>query len=135
MAGLLAGLLGYQCTLWAHVQLIIHQYPQVLLVRVALHPFIPQPVLISGVALTQMQDLALDLVERPEVHPGPPFQLVQVPLDDVLSFWHVSCTTHLGVICKLAEGALDLAVWVTEENIKQHLSQWFSIVSLREERP
>ncbi|KAK4817048.1 hypothetical protein QYF61_026356 [Mycteria americana] len=64
----------------------IHQYPQVLLSRAALNPFIPQPVLILGVAPTQ------------------------VPLDDIPSFWRVNCTTQLGVICKLAEGALNLTV-------------------------
>jgi len=47
----------------AHVQLLIHQHPQVLLLRAVLNPFIPQPVLIPGVALTQMQDLALGLVQ------------------------------------------------------------------------
>ncbi|KAK4831008.1 hypothetical protein QYF61_014579 [Mycteria americana] len=36
----------------------------------------------------------------------------------------VSCTTQLGVICKLAEGALDLAVNVIDENIEQHWSQY-----------
>jgi len=91
-----------------HVQLFIHQYVQDLLGRAALNPLIPQPVLIAGVALTQMQDLALGLVELREVHTGPFLELVQVPLDGILSFWCVNCTTQLDVICKLAEGALDL---------------------------
>jgi len=56
-----------------------------------------------------MQDLALGLVEPHEVHTGPLFRLVQVPLDGILSCWCVSCTTQLGVICKLGEGALNLA--------------------------
>ncbi|KAK4824113.1 hypothetical protein QYF61_010736 [Mycteria americana] len=51
------GPLGCEHTLPAHVQLFIHQYPQVLLCRAALNPFIPQPVLILGVALSQVQDL------------------------------------------------------------------------------
>jgi len=55
-----------------------------------------------------MQDLALSLVESHEVHAGPVLQLVQVPLDGIPSLWCVNCTTLLGVICKLAEGALDL---------------------------
>jgi len=64
--------------------------------------------LIAGVALTQMQDLALGLVEPHEVHTGSFFEVVQVCLDGIPSFWCVICTTQLGVICKLAEGALDL---------------------------
>jgi len=45
-----------------------------------------------------------------KVHASPSLQLVQVPLDGIPSFWHVNCTTQLGVICKLAEGALDLTM-------------------------
>jgi len=93
----------------AHVQLFIPQYSQVLLSRAALNPFIPQPLLILGVAPTHVQDLALGLVEPHEVHTGPFLKFVQVPLDGIPSFWCVNCTTQLGVICKVAEGALDLA--------------------------
>ena len=39
----------------------------------------------------------------------------------------VSCTTQLGVLCKLAEGALDLAVYVTDEDNKQYWSQYGSL--------
>jgi len=102
------GLLGCESTLPGHVKLFIHQYPQVLLLRVALNPFIHQPALIPGVASIQVQDLALGLVEPQEVHIGPLLELVQVPLDGIPSLRHVNCTTQLGVICKLAEGALDL---------------------------
>ena len=38
----------------------------------------PQSVLIAGVALTHMKDLALHLVEPHEVHTGPLLELVQV---------------------------------------------------------
>ncbi|KAK4818642.1 hypothetical protein QYF61_016613 [Mycteria americana] len=67
----------------------------------------PRPVLIPGVALTQVQDPALGLVEPHEVHMSPLLELVQVPLDGILSLRRVNGTTQLGVICKLAEGALD----------------------------
>jgi len=64
--------------------------------------------LIVRVSLTHVQDFALGLVEPHELHTGPLLQLVQVPLEGIPSFWCVSCITQLGVICKLAEGALDL---------------------------
>ncbi|KAK4830557.1 hypothetical protein QYF61_011735 [Mycteria americana] len=51
----------------------------------ALNPFIPQPVLIPGVVLTQVQDPALGFVEPHEVHISPLLELVQVPLDGILS--------------------------------------------------
>jgi len=56
-----------------------------------------------------VQDLALGFVDPHEVHTGRPLQLAQVLLDGILSFWCVSCITQLGVICKLADGALDVA--------------------------
>ena len=61
------GLLGCELTFVAHVKLFIHQCLQILLDRAALSPFIPQPGLIVGVALTQMQHLTLHLVEPHEV--------------------------------------------------------------------
>ncbi|KAK4807078.1 hypothetical protein QYF61_018419 [Mycteria americana] len=86
--------------------------------RAALNPFIPQSLLIWGIALTQVQDLALGLVEPHESHMGPLLEIVQVPLDDIPSLSQISCTTQLGVICKLAEGALNPTVYVTDEDIK-----------------
>jgi len=65
-----------------------------------------------------MQDLALGPVEPLEVLTGPFFELVLVPLDVIPSFWCVSCTTQLGVICKLAKGSLNPAVYVIDENVK-----------------
>jgi len=112
----------------AHVQLFIHQDSQVLLGRAALNPFFPLPVLIAGVASTQMHDLALGLVEPHEIHTSSLLQLVQVPLDGIPSFWCVDCSTQLGVICNLAEGALDPTVYVIDNNIKQH---WFQQGPLR----
>jgi len=94
----------------AHVQPFTHQHPEVLLLRAALSPFIPQPLLTQGVAPISVQDLARGLIEPHEVLAGPLLELVQVPLDCIPSFWHVDCTVQLGVICGLAEGALDLTV-------------------------
>jgi len=67
------------------IQFFIPHHPQVLILRAALNPFIAQLVLIAGVALTQVQDLALGLVEPHEVHTGPLLKLVQVPLDGIPS--------------------------------------------------
>jgi len=57
------GLLNCQCALLAHVHLFIHQNPQVLLGRAALNEF-SQSVHTSGIALTQIQHLALGLIEH-----------------------------------------------------------------------
>jgi len=49
------GFLGCRCTLLAHVELLIHQYPQVLLLRAALEPLSAQPALIIGLVSDQIK--------------------------------------------------------------------------------
>ncbi|KAK4822062.1 hypothetical protein QYF61_008871 [Mycteria americana] len=112
----MVGLLGCECTLSAHVQLFIHQ--------AALNPFIPKPVLIPGVAPTQVQDPALGLVEPHEIYMGPLLELVHVSLDGIASLRRVNHTTQLGVVCKQVEGALNPTVYATDEDIKQRWSQY-----------
>ncbi|KAK4825950.1 hypothetical protein QYF61_003468 [Mycteria americana] len=53
--------------------------------RAALNPFIPQSVLILGISQTQVQDLALGLVEVHEVCMGLLLKPVKVPLDGIPS--------------------------------------------------
>ncbi|KAK4821221.1 hypothetical protein QYF61_015789 [Mycteria americana] len=93
-------------------------YPQVLFHRGVLHPFIPQSVLIVGIALTQVQDLGLGLAEHHEVHMGPLLQPVKGPLDGIPSLQCIDCTTQLGVIHKLAEGALNPTRYIIDEYTK-----------------
>jgi len=66
------GLLGCRCTLVGHVELLVNQHPQVLLIRATLTPFSAQPAFVLGIALTHAQDLAIGLVELHEVLTGPP---------------------------------------------------------------
>ncbi|KAK4828375.1 hypothetical protein QYF61_026113 [Mycteria americana] len=83
--------LGCKHTLPAYVHFFIHQYPLVLLHRAALNPFIPQPVLILGVAPSQVQDLALGLVEPHEVLMGSLFK----PVKDACPCFHCPCISFL----------------------------------------
>jgi len=55
-----------------------------------------------------VQNFALGLVEPHEVLTGPPLKPIKVPLVGIPSLQCVDCTKQLGVIGKLAEGALDL---------------------------
>lgn len=59
----------------------------------------------QGVDLTEVQDLALCLIEPLEVHMGPLLQLAQVSLNATPSLRHTNHTTQIGVICRSAEGA------------------------------
>ncbi|KAK4828770.1 hypothetical protein QYF61_000795 [Mycteria americana] len=113
------GLLGCKRMLPGHVELLINQHPQVLLLRAALNPFSTQPVFVLGIAWTQVQDPALGLVEPHEVHTGSPLKPVKVPLDGIPSLQHVECATQLGVVSKPAEGALNPTVHVTDKDVKQ----------------
>ncbi|PKU45108.1 hypothetical protein llap_4594 [Limosa lapponica baueri] len=114
------GLLGCKPTLLAHIELLIYQHPQVLLLRAALNPFSLQHVCVFGIASTHMQDFVLALVEFHEVRTGPPLKPVKVPLDGTSSLQCVDCSTQLGVICKLAAGALNLTVHVADREVKQY---------------
>jgi len=110
-------------TLPAHLELLTHQYPQVLLLRAALELLSTQPVLVFGIALTHVQDLALSLVELHAVHAGSHLQSVKVPLNGIPSLQCANHTTELGV-GKLAEGALSPTVHVANKDIKQHWPQY-----------
>jgi len=76
------------------------------------------------IAPTQVQDVTLGLVETHEVRTEPPIQPVKVPLDGIPSLQCVDGTTQLGVTSKLAEGALNPNVHVTNKDIKQCWSQY-----------
>ncbi|KAJ7411316.1 hypothetical protein WISP_103196 [Willisornis vidua] len=117
------GFLGCKHMLLAHVQLFIHENVQVLLSRAALNEFLSQSVLVPGIALTQLQHLALELVELDEVFVGSVLKFIQVPLDGIPSFCHINSTTQLCVICKFAEDALDLPVCVIDEDTEEHWSE------------
>ena len=102
-------------TLLAQVQLANHQCPQVFFVGAVLYPLISQLVLMVRVAMTQVQGIALVFVEPHEVLLGPLLKHVQVSLNDIPTLRCVNHTTQLGVICKYAEGALNLTVDVIDE--------------------
>ena len=97
--------------------------PKVFFSRAALNPFILWLVLVVGIALSQVQDLAFGFVELQGVHLGSLLKPVQLPLCGIPSLWYVDCTSQLGVISKLAEGALDSTVSATDEDIKVYRSQ------------
>ncbi|PKU45342.1 hypothetical protein llap_4361 [Limosa lapponica baueri] len=88
--------------------------------RAALNPSSAQTVLVLGIAVTHVQHLILGLVELQEVCMGPPLKPVQ-------SLWMASLpssATQLGVVSKLAEGALNPTVHVTGKDVKQHQSHY-----------
>lgn len=47
-------------------------------------------------------------------------KFVQVPLNGILFFYYVKCTVQLWVTCKPAACALNLTVYVVDNEIKEH---------------
>ncbi|KAK4824589.1 hypothetical protein QYF61_016834 [Mycteria americana] len=118
------GLLGHLGTLLAHIQLAVDQHPWVLLCWAAFQPLFPKPVALHGVAVTQVQDLALSLVEPHTFGPSPSIHPVQVPLQSLPTLKQINTPAQLGVICKFTEGALDPLVQIIDKDVKQNWPQY-----------
>ncbi|KAK4826124.1 LOW QUALITY PROTEIN: hypothetical protein QYF61_005276 [Mycteria americana] len=110
------GLLGRLGTLLAHIQAAVNQHPQVLLCQAAFQPLFPKPVALHGVAVAQVQDLALGLVKPHTIHPSPSIQPVQVPLQSLPTLQQINTPTQLGVVCKLTESTLDPFVQIIDKD-------------------
>lgn len=54
---------------------------------------------------------------------GPPIEFIEVPLGDIPFFCFIKSTAQLGVISKLAEGAPNLIIYVTDKDVKEYRSQ------------
>ncbi|KAK4827826.1 hypothetical protein QYF61_021910 [Mycteria americana] len=111
--------LGHLGTLLAHVQLAVNQHPQVLFHQAAFQPLFPKPVVLHGVVVTQVQDLALSLVEPHTIDLGPSIQPVQVPLQSLPTLKQINIPTQLGVICKLTKGTLYPLIQIIDKDAKQ----------------
>ncbi|KAK4817679.1 hypothetical protein QYF61_024908 [Mycteria americana] len=129
------GFLGHLGTLLAHIQAAVNQHPQVLLCQAAFQPLFPKPVALHGVAVAQVQDLALGLVKPHTIDLGPSIQPVQVPLQSLPTLKQINTPTQLGVICKLTEGALDPFVQIIDKDIKQNWPQHRALGNTACDRP
>ncbi|KAK4806798.1 hypothetical protein QYF61_005594 [Mycteria americana] len=117
------GFLGHLGTLLAHMQPAVNQHAQVLLCLAAFQPLFPKPVALHGVAVAQVQDLALGLVKPHTIELGPSIQPVQVPLYSLPPLKQINTPAQLGVVCKLTEGALDPLIQIIDKDIKQNWPQ------------
>ncbi|KAK4823656.1 hypothetical protein QYF61_005008 [Mycteria americana] len=112
------GFLGHLSTLLAHIQAAVNQHPQVLFCWAAFQSLFPKPVALHGVAVAQVQDLTLSLLEPHTVGLGP---LIQPCLS---TFKKINTPSQLGVICKLTESALDPLIQIIDKDIKQNWPQY-----------
>ncbi|KAK4828308.1 hypothetical protein QYF61_025320 [Mycteria americana] len=116
-------------TLLAHVQLGVHQDPQVLFCEAAFKLSGSQHILEHEVVPSQVKDFAL-LVELHEVSISLLLQPVEVPLDGSTTLWHTSCSSQFGVICKLAEGTLCPIIQIINEDVEQDWSHYWPTTRL-----
>ncbi|KAK4821205.1 hypothetical protein QYF61_015773 [Mycteria americana] len=129
------GFLGHLGTLLAHIQVAVNQHPHVLFCLAAFQPLFPKPVALHGVAVAQVQDLALGLVKPHTIDLGPLIQPVQVPLQSLPTLQQTNTPTQLGVICKLTEGALDPFIQIIDKDIKQNWPQHRALGNTACDRP
>ncbi|KAK4831631.1 hypothetical protein QYF61_018571 [Mycteria americana] len=129
------GFLGRLGTPLAHIQPAVNQHSQVLLCWAAFQPLFPKPVALHGVAVAQVQDLALGLVKPHTIDLGPSIQPVQVPLQSLPPLKQINTPTQLGVVCKLAEGALDPLIQIIDKDVKQNWPQHRALGNTACDRP
>ncbi|KAK4819185.1 hypothetical protein QYF61_026659 [Mycteria americana] len=129
------GFLGRLGTLLAHIQAAVNKHPQVLLCLAAFQPLFPKPVALHGVAVAQVQDLALGLVKPHTIDLGPSIQPVQVPLQSLPTLQRINTPTQLGVICKLTESTLDPFVQIIDKDVKQNWPQHRALGNTTCDRP
>ncbi|KAK4831600.1 hypothetical protein QYF61_018360 [Mycteria americana] len=129
------GFLGRLGTLLAHIQAAVNKHPQVLLCQAAFQPLFPKPVALHGVAVAQVQDLALGLVKPHTVDLGPSIQPVQVPLQSLPTLQQINTPTQLGVICRLTESTLDPFVQIIDKDVKQNWPQHRALGNATCDRP
>ncbi|KAK4831626.1 hypothetical protein QYF61_018566 [Mycteria americana] len=129
------GFLGHLGTLLAHIQVAVNQHSQVLLCQAAFQPLFRKPVALHGVAVAQVQDLALGLVKLHTIDLGPSIQPVQVPLQSLPTLKQINTPTQLGVVCKLTEGALDPLIQIIDKDIKQNWPQHRALGNTACDRP
>ncbi|KAK4823737.1 hypothetical protein QYF61_006006 [Mycteria americana] len=129
------GILGHLGTLLAHIQAAVNQHSQVLLCWAAFQPLFPKPVVLHGGAVAQVQDLALGLVEPHTSDLSPSIQPVEVPLQSLPTLQQINTPTQLGVLCKLAESALDPFIQIIDKDIKQNWPQHRALGNTACDRP
>ncbi|KAK4820403.1 hypothetical protein QYF61_026239, partial [Mycteria americana] len=120
------GFLGRLGTLLAHIQAAVNQHSQ---------PLFPKPVALHGVAVAQVQDLALGLVKPHTIDLGPSIQPGQVPLQSLPTLKQINTPAQLGVICKLTESALDPFVQIIDKDVKQNWPQHRALGDTACDRP
>jgi len=62
-------------------------------------------------------------------------QTVQIPLQNLPTLEQTNTPTHLGVICKLTEGALTHLIQIVDKDLKQNWPQYRGLGNTTRDQP
>jgi len=113
------GLLVHLGTLLDPVQPAVNQHPKIFFRWAAFQLLFHKPAPLHGVVVIQVQDPAPDLVKPHTFGLSPWTQSVQIPLQSLPTLEQIDTLAQLGVICKLAEGALNPLIQIIDKDVKQ----------------
>lgn len=118
-----ADFMDCKCTLLSHIHYLIHQYPQVLLHRVAFNPLIAHSIFVPVIFPVRCRTLNLVLLPFMMFFMGPPLKCVLILLHSTPSLQPAGCTPELHITHKLSKLVLNASMHVADEDSKQHLSE------------
>ncbi|RMC13338.1 hypothetical protein DUI87_10873 [Hirundo rustica rustica] len=108
---------------WAHpgsCPASVDQHSQLLFHQAALQALCPQPVVLLGIVVTQIQEPeGLHPIESHTIGSSPWIQPVQIPLQSLPALQQIYTPTQVSVICKLTAGALNPIIQIIDKDIKQ----------------
>ena len=116
--------LAFSATPLTHIQLNIIQFLQIFSLHVSCQPLCPKCVVMDGVVLTKVKDLAFCLAEVHTIGLSPAIQPVQIPLQGLPTPRQMDTFSQLDVICKLTEGALNALIQIINKDIEQDRPQY-----------
>ncbi|RMC13421.1 hypothetical protein DUI87_10959 [Hirundo rustica rustica] len=117
------GPLGHLGTLLAHVQLLSPVPPGAFFLLDAVQPHHPQPIILQGVVVAKMQELALGLIKPHLIRLCPSIQLFQISLQSHPTFQLIGTHSQLSVICKFTNQRFNTLIHVINKNIEQNWPQ------------
>ncbi|GAB0208543.1 macrophage immunometabolism regulator [Grus japonensis] len=97
-----------------------NQHPQIPFCRAALQPLLSQSMLVSGITPSQVLNLAFVLVKFHAIDDCPMLQSIQIPLQGPSSLERVNSTSQFSIVSKLANGAFNSCIQITDKNIEQN---------------
>ena len=98
--------------------------PDPIFIYTVFQQLFPKPVVLPGVAVTKVQDLALGLADLHCFGLSPEIQPFQIPLKGFPTSRQINTFSQLGVTYKLAEGALNPFIQVINKDTKKDRPQY-----------